>query len=91
MLAFRQAGVIYTNTTARPIYVSAHLSGGATGSARMNVDGVAFWGSSYSTANTGPPEWAASVSVSGIVPIGSTYTIFKDTAGGFVDQWAELR
>lgn len=80
----RQAGVIYTNTTGRPIMVSitSHCTTG--GSSNLIIDGVGL-------CITGGGDNMQS-SATGIVPNGSTYKYKSFTTGNdFLDNWHELR
>ena len=81
--ASRLAGTNYTNTTGKPIYASVQFYLGSTGSAAMIVDVVIIPGSSFNGAG-------GAFAVAAIIPNGSTYMAYKDTAGSLY-RWSELR
>jgi len=80
LTASRSPATTYTNSTGRPIAVSVIYTGGGAYDVSLQVDGA---DRAYATA-------AASqyVTVSAIVPNGSTYRI---NATGTLNQWHELR
>lgn len=87
--AARALGTTYTNSTGKPIFVSvAVVWGNATGSVTLTIDGIIvqkFW--------SNPDSSDMSMSVSAIVPSGSTYSVAQtsNVAAGVIEYWAELR
>lgn len=81
--ANRIAGVTYTNTTGKPIVVSAYTfaAGGDTGTQVLYVDGLAVSQSQYYVGTTA----SGTRQVLGIVPSGSKYSV---NSFGY---WFELR
>lgn len=82
----RAIGVVYTNTTGKPIEVLISIAASATAIQRMglNIDGVSrgrWFTSSSSEVNA----------LSAIIPNGSTYSIYQDTGTPLMNQWSELR
>lgn len=84
--ASRSAGVTYTNTTGKPIYVVVRTFAAAVGAdvnAQLSVDGTVITdGIANAAAN-------AAICLSAIVPDGSTYSL-NIIAGGF-NIWFELK
>ena len=83
--ASRAVGVTYTNTTGRPIVVSASCATNAVAFIRMVVDGVVVSGEYQSTIS-------AETFIAAIVPAGSTYEV--QVTGGTPAvpyTWSELR
>jgi len=87
--ASRALATTYTNSTGKPIFVSiAVVWGNATGSVTLTIDGIIvqkFW--------SNPDSSDMSLSVSAIVPNGSTYSVAQtsNVAAGVIEYWAELR
>jgi hypothetical protein len=87
--ASRALSTTYTNSTGKPIFVSiAVVWGNATGSVTLTIDGIIvqkFW--------SNPDSSDMSLSVSAIVPNGSTYSVAQtsNVAAGVIEYWAELR
>jgi hypothetical protein len=81
--ASRLIGVTYYNTTSRPILVNVGLTSTAPNqSAVMNVNGVAFGGSSF-------PNAGFSIVVTAIVRPGASYQV---PAGSYtLSTWREIR
>jgi hypothetical protein len=82
----RAAGVTYTNTTGRPIFVSAYFNGAGTGrEAILTTEGI---GISFSQAASGQDR----INVSGIIRAGADYIVtFRFGSGGTLEVWSELR
>lgn len=77
----RSAGITYTNTTGKPIFVLGKFNYGSGGSGWITVDGVRL-DAGYETAYN--------KSVATIVPNGSTYSYNSD-GGCSLDYARELR
>lgn len=89
VLASRAWSTTYTNTTGRPIFVSAAGSVGTSGAVvQLTVNGVLFPGTSDSVGgNTGYVSGAYA-----IVPPGGTYSLGVSTGVvGSLYTWSELR
>ncbi|CAJ0773061.1 hypothetical protein [Ralstonia chuxiongensis] len=81
--ASRLIGVTYYNTTSRPILVNVGLTSTATNqSAVINVNGVAFAGSSF-------PNAGFSIVVTAIVRSGASYQV--PTGSYTLSAWKEIR
>lgn len=84
MTASRAKGVVYTNTSGKPIYVSVIVSiPVGTSSASIYVDAVYVQAQSYASSGSG------GISTIAIVPPGSTYHV--EASVGTVYLWSELR
>jgi len=87
--ASRALSTTYTNSTGRAIFVSvAVVWGNATGTITLTIDGIVvqkFW--------SNPDSSDMSLSVSAVVPAGSTYSVVQtsNVAAGVIEYWAELR
>ena len=85
--ASRVSGTDYTNTTGRPIYVSVSAYwGNVTAAITMVIDGI-----TVAKQSNNPDSSDLSLSVAGIVPDGSTYSVTLTPTGYTVTAWAELR
>src|SRR5690606_24509046 len=83
----RTANVWYTNTTGRPIFVAAgDISGKGISSLSLYVDDQMI-----SRNEGGSNELAGSITVSGLVPPGSTYRVTRFSAAKAISWWKELR
>ncbi len=84
VLASRSAGVTYTNSTDKPIFVSVSFPGGGAsgGTGSLTIDGVEA--SHFNNANT-----SGVGIVCGVVPAGDTYVV--TLSAGTLRSWAELR
>jgi phage-related tail fiber protein len=81
--ASRSAGVTYTNSTGRPIFVSVTVTGtGGVNSVVFLVDGVTVASANDTANNTDYP-------ITIVVPAGSTYRV--NPAGAGIQTWMELR
>lgn len=85
--ASRAAGVTYTNTTGRPIYIS--VSGGGqpnNGTMTLTVDGVVLGQQGFQSIASG----RSNATMTAIVPNNSTYVV-TNISGWSLVSWAELR
>ena len=83
----RAAGVTYTNTTGKPIYIS--VSGGgqpSNGTMSLTVDGVLLGLQGFQSIASG----RSNATMTAIVPNGSTYRA-DNYSGWSLVSWAELR
>lgn len=80
----RASGTLYTNTTGRPIMVSAGSAGQPYQVISAEVDGVLIGAS-----NSGGVNYSQQGVVAFIVPSGATYRI--TVSAGALSRWAELR
>lgn len=74
----------YINSTGKPIFVSVAASSSAGCFLVCLIDGTALW----STYN---PTVGQPVSLSFVVPNGSTYNLNTSAGTGAVGKWSELR
>lgn len=82
--ASRSAGVTYTNTTGKPIYLSVLANTtSAPGAIRLTINGIKYLDGN-SVDRTGYP-----VGVCCLIPNASTYEVYL--ASSSIDKWAELR
>lgn len=81
--ASRTSGITYTNSTSKPIAVSAKVSG-SPGQVSMTVSGIQI-------QNAAPQGINDTQSVFGIVPPGATYTVTAAGTSFTLVLWAELR
>lgn len=80
----RALGTTYTNTTAKPIWISVVASGsGGFAGLYLDVNGIRV-----QTQAHGPDSGLPYFSVSSIVPSGSTYNV--STSGMTLVSWTEL-
>lgn len=84
--ASRSAGVTYTNTTGKPIYVSITQNQNNAASATLTIDGIIV---SYSANKNTNNTNGLGMFVCGIVPNNSTY-LYNQSASTVV-VWGELR
>ncbi len=88
--ASRALSTTYTNSTGRPILVSAAVTwGNASVTLTLTIDGIVvqkFAGNPDSTDGI-------TFSVSAVIPNGSTYSVTQtsNAGGGTIEYWAELR
>jgi hypothetical protein len=81
----RSSGTTYTNTTGRPITVSASVTrSGDVARINITVDGVVI--ASHFTGSSNIEQRAGATA---IVPAGSTYTV--TASAGSISFWRELR
>jgi hypothetical protein len=89
--ASRAANTTYTNTTGKPIEVAvlAYQAANQAGSAIMlHIDGINI---DQTWIGAGGPSGAGALTVSGIVPHGSTYKITVAGTNNAIERWSELR
>jgi len=80
-LGVREIGVVYTNSTTKPIMVAVTQNGGGYSGASLYIDDIRIgYSSSYGN------ESAIRASSSGVVPVGGTYYV-----SGSTEVWSELR
>ena len=78
----RSNNINYTNTTARPIYISVNSNSGYGPELELYIDG------SLAGFTQLPSSVSGAVHISGIIPSGSTYKIRTDVG---IQKWVELR
>lgn len=82
VIASRATNTWYTNTTGKPINISARIVDPVTyGVTSLYIDGVERFSVQSFAVN-------ANASVTGIIPIGSSYLV---STNGYAYQWSELR
>ena len=82
----RAVGVVYTNTTGRPIMIAIECTNNtAFANAQMSVDSIQI----YQNRNGGDVN--QSLNLYAIVPNGSTYSIAAGVGVLTIDKWSELR
>jgi len=91
VLATRTLGTIYTNTSKRPRTVNVSITNNTAvlgNSATLTIGGVNIVGETLHSSVTLP----ASVSITGIVPVGATYSVSYSgiTVGVIAVSWSEL-
>ena len=80
----RLAGITYTNSTGKPIFVNAGLSNTVNSTTYAYINEVLTFGSYAPAGNVG--------AISFLVPIGATYRINKDSGGSpSISSWTEVR
>lgn len=92
VLASRTAGVTYTNTTGKPIFVSVAGNENRSGNwwgIQLTIDDVVVARASGNNVSGG---YANNNSVAGVVPNNSTYSVaLFEPAYDHIAYWAELR
>ena len=92
MTSSRAINTTYTNTTGKAILVQiCAYSGVGNNRATLTVGGLVVSGfkdNDYYTASTVTPH---PVTLSAIVPNGTTYSLGNTNSGTTIDTWAELR
>jgi len=79
----RTMGTLYTNTTGRPMFVSAWgYSTGASANLNVDVNGI-------TTFSMGQTYAGSDIAASGIVPAGATYEVYNTSAGVTLVAWVE--
>lgn len=81
--ASRALGITYTNSTGKPIAVSAQVQSTTNGTNTIVIDGVTAV-QTVTSANLGTAMFA-------IVPNNSTYVVNNNQASKSIIAWAELR
>jgi hypothetical protein len=82
----RTYGTTYTNSTGKPIVVNVSVYGNINNDNQLKVDGVivcVYDGGSYANSIT--------ITLSAIVPAGSTYQVTASSGTPTITYWAELR
>ena len=82
----RAVSTTYYNTTGKPIYinVSGTIAGGSYPVFNAIINGVTISGTSVSTTGTGG-------SISGVVPVGASYSVAPSAGTLTLVNWSELR
>lgn len=80
----RSAGTTYTNSTNRPIFVSILEGQSGNSGGNLYVNDLLISAGYASAVNL-------NCTVSGIVPINSTYRYTNNASGGSIVKWVELR
>lgn len=83
LLASRSAGVTYTNSTGKPIFIAVYVELNAGSYGQMFINGVEISKSGDGTVQSIPRDTLIL-----IVPNGSTYSVTLD---GTISKWFELR